>query len=265
AEELIGADTVDTMPPETLNAFRDHGKLRPSLDEDVVGAMDVLDDLEKSGISLKKVTDDLLADGLKKFVDPFTKLLKAGERRCREANKARINVQTHSLPGALGSEVTAKLKDWDAQGGTRRLWAGDASAWTGADEASWIGWIGIVDQQLENLAVLKSLQEEVKKEGFTHLLLLGMGGASLCPEGWRETFGRVAGFPELLVLDSTDPAQVKSFEERINLEKTLFVVSSKSGSTLEPNIFKAYFFDKVKQKLGDKAGSRFIAVTDPGS
>jgi len=264
-EELIGPETVDTVPPDTLHAFRDHGRVRPSLEEDVVGAMDVLDDLEKSGVSLDKVTADLLADGLKKFVDPFTKLLKAVERRSREANKARINGQTHALPGPLAAEVATKLKDWDAQGGTRRLWAGDASLWTGTDENNWIGWINIVEHQLENIGPLKALQEEVRKEGFSHLLLLGMGGSSLCPEVWRETFGRVPGFPELLVLDSTDPAQIRSFEERIGLDKTLFIVSSKSGSTLEPNIFKAYFFDKVKQKLGDKAGSRFIAVTDPGS
>jgi transaldolase/glucose-6-phosphate isomerase len=264
-EELIGPLTVNTVPPDTFNAFRDHGKLRPSLEEDVTSAMDVLDDLEKSGISLKKVTDDLLADGLAKFVDPFTKLLKAVERRCRDANKARINEQTYSLPAALDAEVKATLKKWDADGGTRRLWQGDASLWTGTDEASWIGWIGIVEQQLDDLSPLKNLQADVKKEGFTHVLLLGMGGSSLCPEVWKETFGRIAGAPELHVLDSTDPAQVKAIEDKIDLDKTLFIVASKSGSTLEPNIFKAYFFDKVKQKLGAKAGSRFVAVTDPGS
>ena len=264
-EELIGPLTVNTVPPDTFNAFRDHGKLRASLEEDVTSAMDVLDDLEKSGISLKKVTDDLLADGLAKFVDPFTKLLKAVERRCRDANKARINEQTYSLPPALDAEVKTTLKSWDPDGGTRRLWAGDPSLWTGTDEASWIGWIGIVEQQLDDLTPLKNLQAEVKKEGFTHVLLLGMGGSSLCPEVWKETFGRIAGSPELHVLDSTDPAQVKAIEDKIDLDKTLFIVSSKSGSTLEPNIFKAYFFDKVKQKLGAKAGSRFVAVTDPGS
>src|SRR5438552_14935095 len=254
AEELIGPLTVNTVPPDTFNAFRDHGKLRPSLAEDVTGAMDVLDDLEKSGISLKKVTDDLLADGLAKFVDPFTKLLKAVERRCRDANKARINEQTYSLPAALESEVKARLKEWDGHGGTRRLWAGDPSLWTGTDEASWIGWIGIVEQQLDDLSPLKNLQAEVKKEGFTHVLLLGMGGSSLCPEVWQDTFGRIAGAPELHVLDSTDPAQVKAIEDKIDIDKTLFIVASKSGSTLEPNIFKAYFFEKVKQKLGAKAG-----------
>jgi transaldolase/glucose-6-phosphate isomerase len=265
-EELIGPDTVNTVPPETLSAFRDHGRPRASLEEAVTEAMETLDDLEKAGISLKKVTDDLLADGVKKFVEPFAKLLKAVERRCREANKARINGQSHSLPPALAGEVAAKLKEGDAQGGTHRLWAGDASLWTGSDEPNWIGWIGIVESQLDNLTPLLNLQAEVKKEGFKHALLLGMGGSSLCPEVWKETFGALPGSPELYVLDSTDPAQVRAFEEKADLRKTLFIVSSKSGSTLEPNIFKAYFFDRVKQAVGaDQAGSRFIAVTDPGS
>ena len=105
-----------------------------------------------------------------------------------------------------------------------------------------------------------------KKENFTDILLLGMGGSSLCPDVLKETFGRIAGFPELHVLDSTDPAQVKAFENKVNLAKTLFIVSSKSGTTLEPNIFKQYFFERAKQTVGaDKAGSRFIAITDPGS
>src|SRR5262252_2402965 len=265
-EELIGPDTVNTVPPATLAAFRDHGRPRASLEEDVADAMQTLDELEKSGISLKKVTDDLLADGVSKFVEPFTKLLAAVERRSRDANKARINTQSPALPPALQGKVSERLKAWDADGGTRRLFAGDASLWTGTDEASWIGWLGIVDQQIENETLLLDLQQEVRKDGLTHAVLLGMGGSSLCPEVWKETFGRIAGSPELFVLDSTDPAQIRALEARLDLARTLFIVSSKSGSTLEPNIFKAYFFDRVKQAVGaDKAGSRFIAVTDPGS
>ena len=262
-EELIGPETVNTVPPETLSAFREHGRPRASLEADVTVAMDTLDDLEKAGVSLKQVTDDLLADGLKKFVEPFTKLLKAVERRCREANKARINAQSSALPAGLAAEVAAKLREWDAQGGTRRLWAGDASLWTGSDEANWIGWIGIVDSQLDDLKPLLAIQKEAK--GFKHALLLGMGGSSLCPEVWKETFGTVAGSPELHVLDSTDPAQVEALASKVDLKQTLFIVSSKSGSTLEPNIFKAFFFDRVKQAIGAEAGSRFVAVTDPGS
>jgi transaldolase/glucose-6-phosphate isomerase len=264
-EELIGADTVNTMPPETMSAFRDHGRVRLSLEEDVAGAQATLDSLEKLGISLKKVTDDLIVDAVKKFVDPFTKLLKAVERRCREANKARINHQTYKLPASLDGDVAAKLKEWDAQGGTRRLFARDASLWTGTDEASWLGWLSIIDEQLDDVGPRKAVQAEARRGGFTHVLLLGMGGSSLCPEVWKETFGRIQGSPELHVLDSTDPAQILAVEKKIDIAKTLFIVSSKSGSTLEPNIFKAYFFDRAKKALGDKAARHFIAITDPGS
>src|SRR5207247_1949145 len=258
--------TRNTGRPETLSAFRDHGRPRASLEENVTEAMDTLDDLEKAGISLKKATDDRLADGVKKFVEPFAKLLKAVERRCREANKARINGQSHALPSALAGEVEAKLKEWDAQGRTHRLWAGDASFWTGSDEASWIGWIGIVESQLDDLPPLLNLQAEAKREGFRHALLLGMGGSSLCPEVWKETFGTLPGHPELLVLDSTDPAQIRAVQRKLDAAKTLFLVASKSGSTLEPNIFKAYFFDLVGGQIGpSRAGQRFLAITDPGS
>src|SRR5262245_4937205 len=153
-EELIGPDTVNTVPPETLSAFRNHGRPRASLEEDVAGADAALKALDAAGISLDKVTADLLADGLKKFVEPFTKLLGAVERRLREGNTARINAQTCRLPEALQAEVAARLQKWDAEGGTRRLWAGDATLWSGADEASWIGWIGIVAAQLDHLKPL---------------------------------------------------------------------------------------------------------------
>jgi transaldolase / glucose-6-phosphate isomerase len=265
-EELIGPDTVNTVPPETLSAFRDHGRPRASLEEDVDGARKTLERLEQTGISLAKVTADLLADGVKKFEEPFAKLLKAVERRCREANKARINAQSYSLPIGLATEVSEKLKYWDSQGGTRRLWAGDGSLWTGGDEPHWLGWLGVVPAQLETLAPLRKLREETAGEEFDKALLLGMGGSSLCPEVWKETFGTVPGSPELFVLDSTDPAQVAALENQIDLSRTLFIVSSKSGSTLEPNIFMGYFFERVKEKLGAaEAGRRFIAVTDPDS
>jgi transaldolase / glucose-6-phosphate isomerase len=265
-EGLIGPDTVDTVPPETLTAFRDHGRPRASLEEDLTGAMEVLDDLETVGVSLKKVTDDLLADGVKKFVEPFTKLLKAVERRRRKANTARINRQSSVLPPALQAEVTGRLTTWDAQGGTRRLFAGDASLWTNTDEANWIGWLRVAEQQLDDLKPLLDIQADVRTGTFRNALLLGMGGSSLCPEVWKETFGRIAGAPELFVLDSTDPAQVRAAERHVDLARTLFIVSSKSGSTLEPNIFKAYFFDRVKATLGARdAAARFVAITDPGS
>ena len=148
----------------------------------------------------------------------------------------------------------------------RRFWRHDASLWTGTDEANWMGWLDITADQIAHADKLRAAVADVKKENFTDILLLGMGGSSLCPDVLKETFGKIAGFPELHVLDSTDPAQVKAFENKVNLAKTLFIVSSKSGTTLEPNIFKQYFFERAKQTVGaDKAGSRFIAITDPGS
>lgn len=177
-----------------------------------------------------------------------------------------MSAPSHRLPASLEREVQSRLVDWNAEGGTRRLWAGDASLWSGADESQWTGWIGIVDEQLRGIGALEALRDEVRAEGLRHAVLLGMGGSSLCPEVWKETFGTVAGSPELLVLDSTDPAQVLALADRLDLEKTLFIVSSKSGSTLEPSIFKAFFFDRVGKALGkDKAARRFVAVTDPGS
>ncbi len=179
---------------------------------------------------------------------------------------APINAQSYSLAPPLAAEVTQKLKGWEAQGGTRRLFAGDASLWTGSDEANWLGWISIAETQRDDLSPLLRIRDEAKREGFTHALLLGMGGSSLCPEVWKETFGKIPGHPELYVLDSTDPAQIRASQEKVDLARTLFIVSSKSGSTLEPNIFKAYFFERAKQAVGTaQAGRHFIAVTDPGS
>src|SRR5260370_19207381 len=148
----------------------------------------------------------------------------------------------------------------------QRLWQRDPSLWTGDDEAKWVGWLDITEEQISHPVELRNLAKEVWSAGFKDVLLLGMGGSSLCPEVLRRTFGKSAGYPDLHVLDSTDPAQVKEFENRIDIARALFIVSSKSGSTLEPNIFKQYFFERTKQAVGaDKAVSHFIAITDPGS
>src|SRR5213596_1030988 len=177
-----------------------------------------------------------------------------------------MNRQTRLLPAELEKQVRRTLEEWAATGKVRRLWARDATLWTGADEASWLGWLGIARHQVGRVDDLRRLAEDVRREGFTRALLLGMGGSSLAPEVLKETFGRLDGFPEVLVLDSTDPAQVKALERKVDLAKALFIVSSKSGTTLEPNIFKQYFFERARRVVGaERAGSRFIAITDPGS
>jgi len=171
-----------------------------------------------------------------------------------------------SLPESLAAAVKTTIADWQAGGKIERFWRRDASLWTGDDEAKWLGWLDITEEQIAEQVALRNLGKEIWSAGFKDILLLGMGGSSLCPEVLRMTFGQAAGYPDLHVLDSTDPAQVKAFENKIDVARTLFIVSSKSGSTLEPNIFKQYFFELTKKAVGaDKAGSHFIAVTDPGS
>src|ERR1700676_35713 len=135
-------------------------------------------------------------------------------------------------------------------GKVRRIWAHDASLWTGSDEGNWLGWLGITEDQLAHKQRFEQIAAEIKAAGFKHALLLGMGGSSLCPDVLKSTFGKIDGFPELFVLDSTDPAQIKSIESKIDIANTIFIVSSKSGSTLEPNIFKQYFFERAKQAVG---------------
>jgi transaldolase / glucose-6-phosphate isomerase len=171
-----------------------------------------------------------------------------------------------SLPESLATTVKATIADWQSRGNMQRLWQRDAPLWTGTDEDKWLGWLDIVDEQLAQHDQLQKVAKEVQNRGFQHVALLGMGGSSLCPEVLRMTFGRITHFPTLHVLDSTDPSQVKAFEHQLDIPKTLFIVSSKSGSTLEPNIFKQYFFERTKQAVGAvKVGSHFMAITDPGS
>lgn len=265
-EELIGPDTVDTVPPATFDAFRDHGRVRATLTSEVDQARVTMATLAEVGISMAEVTDTLLVEAVRLFAEPFDKLLAAIEKRRRESTAKTLNRLTYELPPDLQQPVSETIDDWQANRNMRRLWARDPSLWTGADEAQWLGWLGITECQGERCAELAALARDVKAERLTHALVLGMGGSSLCPEVLAMTFGRTPGFPELLVLDSTDPGQVRAVERRIDLARTLFIVSSKSGSTLEPNIFKQYFFERARGVLGaGEAARRFVAVTDPGS
>ena len=268
-EALIGRDTVDTIPPATMDAFRDHGEATTdAIEQDLAGARAILAELERRGISLTQVTD------------------RTGHRRA--CSSSRIRSTSCSAPSrgsgaccwtaiALAMEIrpgSPKMKEafdtemeaWRAGGRIRRLWAGDTSLWTGTDENKWLGWLNIVEQELADVDRLIAFAKDVKQRGFTDLVLLGMGGSSLGPEVFGKTFGSQAGWPRFHMLDSTDPAQIKTIEQEINLDKTLFIVSSKSGGTLEPNIFLDYFLDRVGAvRAKDKVGEHFVAVTDPGS
>jgi transaldolase/glucose-6-phosphate isomerase len=263
---LIAPDTVNTLPPATMDAFRDHGTVQASLDQNIDEARKAMAALERCVISIDDVTAKLVEDGVQLFADAFDKLLGAVAHKRVALLGDRLDSQSAKLSPELDKAVAHSLEAWRHEGNVRRLWAGDASLWTGADEASWLGWLNIVDQQRARLHSLSKLADEIKKQNFSHVLLLGMGGSSLGPEVLGETFERQGDGPELLVLDSTDPAQIWTAEAKINPARTLFIVSSKSGSTLEPNILKQYFFECAKRAVGaEQAGSRFIAITDPGS
>ncbi|RTL79403.1 MAG: bifunctional transaldolase/phosoglucose isomerase [Hyphomicrobiales bacterium] len=266
-EALIGRDTVDTIPPATMDAFRDHGQAAPdAIEKDVAVARAVLGDLQRSGISLEEVAEELVKDGVEQFVDAFDKLFVSIARRRRRLVDGEEPRQRFSLDSAaLSAAFDAEIEDWRVEGRIRRLWAGDASLWTGKDEGEWLGWLSIVDHELTVFGQLAGFADNVKAR-FADVMLLGMGGSSLGPEVLGETFGRQVGWPRFHMLDSTDPAQIRTIEQAIELDKTLFIVSSKSGSTLEPNIFLDYFYDRVSSLRGSgNVGERFVAVTDPGS
>ncbi len=171
-----------------------------------------------------------------------------------------------ALPQELRGAVDQAGAEWQASNKVARFWQKDPTLWTSDGEEKWLGWIDIVERQQKDAAAFTALAADVKSAGFKTVLLLGMGGSSLCPEVLAVTFGQQAGFPALHIVDSTDPAQVKAAQDKINLAETLVVVASKSGSTLEPNVLKQYFFEEMKKAVGaDKAGSHFLAITDPGS
>jgi transaldolase/glucose-6-phosphate isomerase len=272
-EDLIGPDTVNTIPPATFDSFRDHGVPRASLEENVADAQKTMDDLARVGVSMKAATDQLTDEGVKLFADAFDKLLAAVEKTttkkpARAPASPALQRFSYKLPPDLKVSVQGAIDDWKANQNSKvkRLWARDASLWTNSDESKWLAWLGITEDQISNRARFARLVEDVRSGGFTRAALLGMGGSSLCVEVLSLTFGKITGFPQMFVLDSTDPAQVLALEESLDLARTLFIVSSKSGSTLEPNIFKQYFFERVKQVVGPaEAGKHFIAITDPGS
>ncbi|MFP5249318.1 MAG: bifunctional transaldolase/phosoglucose isomerase [Acidobacteriota bacterium] len=171
-----------------------------------------------------------------------------------------------AVPQKLRGAYQAAVDDWTTNRKVNRLWQKDPGLWTRNGEENWMGWTDIVERQQKDIAAFSSLTGDVRGTGFESVLLLGMGGSSLCPEVLSVTFGRQSQYPALHIVDSTDPAQIKAIRDKVDLSRTLVIVSSKSGSTLEPNILKQYFFEEMTKAVGaDKAGSHFLAITDPGS
>src|SRR5438105_4562330 len=217
-EELIGPNTVNTMPPATLDAFRDHGKLRDSLEENVEDARRVLEELERSGISLDAITADLVVDGVKLFADAADKLYGAVANKRATVLSGGIDAQKLALGEPLGKAVAKSTEEWRASAKVRRLWRKDKSVWTGEDEDKWLGWLDSAGNA--DIADYEDFARRVKGQSFTDAVVLGMGGSSLGPEVLAETFAKKPGFPKLHVLDSTDPAQVRAMEKAVDIAHT---------------------------------------------
>jgi transaldolase / glucose-6-phosphate isomerase len=264
-DALIGRDTVNTIPPETLEAFRDHGHLAATLDAEVDMARDQLAQLEKLGISLARITDELVTEGVDKFAEAADQLFAALAQKRAKMLGAKLLAAEFAL-GDAAAKVDNEIAAWTKAGAIRRIWAKDKTVWTGADEDRWLGWLDISNRELNEVATLERFARDVQSAGTKDVVLLGMGGSSLGAEVLGKTLGQRDGWPKLHVLDSTDPKQILAVEHATTPANTLYLVSSKSGSTLEPNILRDHFLHVTREAQGNgKAGSRFIAVTDPGS
>jgi len=177
-----------------------------------------------------------------------------------------VTLMDVALPSAMQTALATEQARWEAEDGVTRLWRKDASLWTGGDEDQWLDWLDIVTDELAAMDELLSFVQRVEEGGYRDMVLLGMGGSSMGPEVLYKVFGARKGMPPLHVVDSTDPDQIRATESRLDLARTLFIVASKSGSTLEPNLLKDYFHARMVEVVGEQqAGRHFVAITDPGS
>ena len=295
-EQLIGPETVNTAPPQTIVAFQDHGEARPTLENDLDGAQQVMRRLETAGVDMGAVTKQLEIDGVKSFADSYDTLIASTEEKIRRlrqqaptavpatnatppaaasaavATGASLASRQEATLWALQPEVEAALDRADRDRVAERIWKKDPTLWKTdpaqqGEISNRLGWLNIMEQMDDNLSRLDDLRADVQRAGFTHCVLLGMGGSSLAAEVLRRTFGAAEGSPELLVLDSTDPMTIEAVAHQVDLSRTLFLVSSKSGETVETLSQFSYFYDLLKRPgaKGDDAGQSFIVITDPGT
>ncbi len=265
-DELIGKHTVNTLPPATLNAYRDHGTVAMTIDQGLQKAKDQLSRLKELGIDLNAITEKLQKDGLTAFSESFDKMMKAFAEKREVLISDRKNFITYL--DTYQSTVDKSLKKMKAKRIVLRIWERDHTVWKSnpTEITNRLGWLDSPRVMSETVEDIQDFVVQVKSEGFTHSLLLGMGGSSLAPEVFRRLFGVRKGYLDLVVLDSTTPGAVLSYAKTLTPEKTVFIVSTKSGNTVETISFMKYFYNMTLNKVGkEKIGKHFIAITDPGS
>jgi transaldolase/glucose-6-phosphate isomerase len=267
-EELIGPDTVDTVPPATLAAFREHGEVRRSLDENVDVAKRQLQELEQLGIDMTQVTRQLEEEGVQSFAKSFESLIKTLKDAARDIETGHGPRMWFSL-GTLQPKVDETVARLQKEDVPHRLWAKDPTLWTQdpsrkAEIMERLGWLYLPEQMLDKVDSLKDRATEAAR-AFDDVVVLGMGGSSLAPDVFRHTFGVVRGHPRLHVLDTTDPGTILTLRNRIDPRQTLFIVASKSGTTIETLSHFAYFWQEVRRAGSRRPGRNFAAITDPGT
>lgn len=269
-DQLVGQEIVNTMPPATIDAVRDHGKIEcGTVTQNVEEAHKVMERLRGVGIDIKDVTDQLTVEGVDAFANSLNGLYSAIGEKTSAILAGSMGSTKSSLDGQESS-VDSALQHLDADKVIGRLWEKDPTVWKPAGEdqseiADRLGWLNVSDEMLQNMDRFRDVATTVRDQGYSHVVVLGMGGSSLAPYVMAQTFGQQSGFPQLLILDSTDPEAVAAVEREIDLARTFFIVASKSGTTTEPNAFMETFWDKVKQSGTSSPGQQFAAITDPGT
>jgi transaldolase/glucose-6-phosphate isomerase len=263
-EQLIGPETVNTIPPQTLDAFREHGKAARTLDNGLIEARAALLALEKLGIHMEQVTADLEKEGVEAFSKAFSELLTSIEKRA---------VAFRADLGNLATPVAKRMEQLEKGKVAARIWKHDPAIWTrdrvGAKLIrERLGWLNAPAAAMGMIPEFVKFRESCLKAGFTHAVLLGMGGSSLAPEVMRDIFAagpRKTKGLKFIILDSTDPGQVRATARWAPVGKTLYIVASKSGGTTEVDAMLRFFWEREEAAAGRKAGAAFIAITDPGT
>ena len=268
-EALIGPDTINTLPMETINAYRDHGNPAARLEEKLEAARSVLTGLIDIGIDIDEITRQVEIEGIRKFVEPFDKLLSAIEKRRKEAFTEHVDSQLIH-PGKGEAAFRRSMESAEKEGFVERLWRKDPGLWKPDPDDQMIirnglGWLHVAGKMEEHARELEEFTREVRDAGFLQVVHMGMGGSSLAPLVLREFFPALKSAVPLTILDTTDPVTIRKVEKRIPAEKTLFIVASKSGTTAEPLAFADYFYRRVFSVKGSRAGENFVAITDPAT
>ncbi len=268
-EDLVGPDTVNTMPPATMDAFRDHGKPRASLEENLGEAREIVKRLAAVGVDLIEVGEELQKEGVESFAKSFEDLSAVIKGRRAAIVDGAHDKQIIAAPG-YDSQVNAAFKDLDQNDFPARLWKKDATLWSKepADRdaiRNALGWLTVPETMCERVKDLAAFADEVRGAGFRNVVLLGMGGSSQSAELFATTFSSPPGYPKLHVLDTTVPETIRTLDRNIDCTRALFVVASKTGDTIETESHLRAFFEHVKAKSSNPAGSHFVAITDPGT